>query len=252
MPRETTPKPLLVLQGEMMHQSLPTVAAAYGDTAEVILRGLAIDDRPAEIVMVCEDEPLPPLEEVSGVVMSGAAAMVADPLPWIGRTADYLRAAVATGVPTLGLCFGHQLLAHAFGGRVAPLSRGPEYGTVTIERTAESAGDAMLGAAPARFLAQAAHHQTVVVPPLGAVVLARNGNGVQALRYAEAAWGVQFHPEFDDGLNRLIIEAVAETLSGLGVDTPATLAALTPSPDAAAVLRRFGAVLRARAAAKAA
>ncbi len=247
-----TPKPIVVLQGEMMHQSLPSVAAAYGDTAEVILRGLAIDDRPAEIVMVCEDEPLPPLEEVSGVVMSGAAAMVADPLPWIDRTAEYLRAAVATGVPTLGLCFGHQLLARTFGGHVAPLANGPEYGTVTIERTAESAGDAMLGHAPVRFLAQAAHHQTVVVPPPGAVVLARNGNGVQALRYAEAAWGVQFHPEFDDGLNRLIIEAVAEKLSSLGVDTPATLAALAPSPDAAAVLRRFGAVLRERAAARAA
>lgn len=252
MPRETTPKPLLVLQGEMMHQSLPSVGAVYGDTGEVILRGLAIDDRPATVVMVCEDEPLPPLEEVSGVVMSGAAVMVADPIPWIGRTADYLRAAVEAGVPTLGLCFGHQLLAKTFGGHVAPLEAGPEYGTVTIERTAESAGDPMLGQAPARFLAQSAHHQIVVTPPPGAVVLARNANGVQALRFGDAAWGVQFHPEFDDGLNRLIIEAIADKLAGLGVDTPATLAALTPSPDAAAVLRRFGAVLRARAAAKAA
>ena len=247
-----SPKPIVVLQGEMMHQSLPSVATAYGDTAEIILRGLAIDDRPAEVVMVCEDEPLPPLSEVSAVVMSGAAVMVADPLPWIGRTAAYLREAVETGVPTLGLCFGHQLLATAFGGRVEPLANGPEYGTVTIERTAESAGDPMLGQAPARFLAQSAHHQIVAVPPPGAVVLARNENGVQALRFAEAAWGVQFHPEFDDGLNRLIIEAIAGKLAGLGVDTPATLAALTPSPDAAAVLRRFGAVLRARAAAKAA
>lgn len=247
-----SPKPLLVLQGEMMHQSLPSVAAAYGDTAEVILRGLAIDDRPAEVVMVCEDEPLPPLAEFSGVVMSGAAVMVADPIPWIDRTADYLRAAVEAGVPTLGLCFGHQLLAKAFGGHVAPLAGGPGYGTVTIERTPESAGDPMLGSAPTRFLAQSAHHQIVATPPPGAVVLARNANGVQALRFGEAAWGVQFHPEFDDGLNRLIIEAIAEKLSGLGVDAPATLAALTPSPDAAAVLRRFGAVLAARTAAKAA
>lgn len=251
MPGET-PKPLLVLQGEMMHRSLPSVAAAHGDTAEVILRGLAIDDRPATVVMVCEDEPLPPLEEVSAVVMSGAAAMVADEIPWIDRTADYLRAAVARRVPTLGLCFGHQLLAKTLGGAVAPLTDGPEYGTVTIERTPESAGDPMLGAAPARFLAQSAHHQIVTTPPPGAVVLARNGNGVQALRFGEAAWGVQFHPEFDDDLNRMIIEAIAAKLSGLGVDTDATLAALSPTPDAAAVLRRFGAVLRQRAADQAA
>ena len=89
-------------------------------------------------------------------------------------------------------------------------------------------------------------------PPPGAVVLARNENGVQALRFAEAAWGVQFHPEFDDGINRMIIEAIDPSLVALGVDTAARLAALAPTPDAAAVLRRFGALLRERSATRAA
>ena len=55
---------------------------------------------------------------------------------------------VERGIPTLGICYGHQLLAHALGGEVGDNPNGREFGTVTVELTAEAADDPLLGGLP--------------------------------------------------------------------------------------------------------
>ncbi|MEZ4555438.1 MAG: gamma-glutamyl-gamma-aminobutyrate hydrolase family protein [Caldilineaceae bacterium] len=52
--------------------------------------------------------------------MTGSHSMVTDRAAWSERSADWLRAVVAAEWPVLGICFGHQLLAHAWGGVVGP------------------------------------------------------------------------------------------------------------------------------------
>lgn len=238
------PKPLLMIQAEVFSDSLPELHAAVGEATDLILAGLGVDDRPVKTVAVCRDAPLPSVGQVSAVVVTGSVAMVADPEPWIARTAEFLKAAMAAGLPTLGICFGHQLLAHAAGGRVGPIGGPPEYATVAVRRTAPAADDPVLGHLPQRFLAQGAHFQGVLAPPPGATILAEGDSGVQAMRLGNA-WGLQFHPEFAPPAMAIILEAIRSSLAAHGVDVDANLAGLAETPDAASVLGRFGGLVRA-------
>src|SRR5690606_2484463 len=120
-----------------------------------------------------------------GAVLTGSGAMVTDRLDWSEATAEWLRGAVAAGLPLLGICYGHQLLADALGGRVADHPDGREVGTIEVERLAAADGDALFDAAPARFRAHATHEQSVLELPPGAVALASSAHDAnQAVRFA--------------------------------------------------------------------
>jgi GMP synthase-like glutamine amidotransferase len=123
---------------------------------------------------------------VSAVLLLGSEWSVAAPVDPEALRAEcaLVRAAGDAGVPVLGLCYGAQVLAHAYGGRVgvAPV---PEVGLVHVETTDER----LVPPGP-----WSAFHVDVLEPPPGADVVARNGCGVQAFRMT-GALGVQFHPE---------------------------------------------------------
>jgi GMP synthase (glutamine-hydrolysing) len=238
------PKPLLMIQAEIFADSLPSLCAGFGEGSDMILSGLGLDDRPVETVAVCREAPLPAIDAVSAIVVTGSVSMVGDPDPWIGRTAAFLRAAAAARLPTLGICFGHQLVAHALGGRVGRLASGPEYATVAIERTEDGAADPLLAGLPPTFAAQSAHYEAVLEPPPGATVIATGASGIQAMRVG-SAWGVQFHPEFSAGAMRHLLGLIADRLAADGADVTSSLAGLAETPEAASVLARFGAIVRA-------
>lgn len=95
-----------------------------------------------------------------------------------------VRSAQGTGVPVLGLCYGAQVVAHAFGGSVSPASS-PEIGFVPVD----SEDEHLVPTGPwPQF------HVDVLAPPADARVLARNACGVQAF-LLPGVLAVQFHPE---------------------------------------------------------
>jgi GMP synthase (glutamine-hydrolysing) len=147
-------------------------------------------------------EPLPDLAAYDGlVVLGGSMAADDDALhAWIGPTKELLRSAVADGVPTLGICLGHQLLASALGGRVTANPSGQRLGLVEIGWTDAAGDDPLLGGLVDGSSRRGVHwnHDIVIHPPPGAELLAATPAGeVQALRYGPRAWGVQWHPEVD-------------------------------------------------------
>jgi len=221
----------------------PEVLARYGDFPEWFRRGLGLRaDQMTTVRVDCGDE-LPRPDTVAGAVITGSSAMVSERLAWSERTADWLRAAVAAELPVLGVCYGHQLLAHALGGRVDYNPRGREIGTWEIERLPVSADDALIGALPLRFAAHATHLQTVVQPPPGALVLARSTlDDCQAIRYAPRAWGMQFHPEFGVREMRGYLRARSEAIDYEGLDVRALLRGVRSCSDARGSLRRFAAI----------
>ena len=75
---------------------------------------------------------LPDLTDALSVIVTGSPASVTEGLPWMERAAECLRRLVLAEVPVLGICFGHQLLGHALGGRVSANPRGREMGTVGV------------------------------------------------------------------------------------------------------------------------
>ena len=198
---------------------------------------------PRDRAIVCRPqlgEPLPQPEGFSGVLVSGSAAMVTEPSDWRDASAAFLREASAAGLPLLGICYGHQLLAHAFGGTVGPNPAGREMGTVEVQLEEAAAHDALFGGLPLRFSAHATHLQTVLAAPAAATRLARSaGDAWQAMRIGERAWGVQFHPEFGRRTMRGYIDARAEALRAEGHDPAALRAAVRATPWARSLLRRF-------------
>lgn len=203
-----------------------------------VAAGLGRED--AVSCRVMAGEPLPRRDGFAGVLVTGSGAMVTERLDWSERSAEWLARAARHGVPLFGICYGHQLLAHALGGEVGWNPRGREMGTFEVEAHAEAAQDPLFAGLPGRFGAQLTHLQTVLKPPPGATVLARSAlDDCQAFRVDGHAWGVQFHPEFSTTHMRGYIHARAEPLRKEG-HCPVTLAgSVRAAPRAREVMRRF-------------
>ncbi|WP_309650731.1 type 1 glutamine amidotransferase [Nocardioides sp.] len=142
---------------------------------------------------------LPDPTSYDGVlVLGGPQQAEDDTVPWFAPLKEQLRTAHAAGVPTLGVCLGHQLLASALGGRVERNPRGQQLGLLDVGWTAQAATDELLGplATPRRGVHW--NDDVVTVLPAGATVLARTPAGEpQVVRFGPRAWGLQLHPEVD-------------------------------------------------------
>jgi GMP synthase (glutamine-hydrolysing) len=175
--------------------------------------GVELDER-----RLRDGEPLPELDAVDGVISLGGEQSVLDIAddPMLTAEAAFLGNAVESRVPTLGVCLGAQLLAHALGGRVMRLPQRVIRWT-PIEALPAAAGDLVVGSLPAG--AVALHwNEDGFEPPAGSVeLLKRPGLTAEAFRYRDCAWGVQFHPEVhDEGLDGWYRAGLAE-LSEAGV-----------------------------------
>ena len=229
--------PLWILK---LGDTLPSVAARRGDFEDWIAAGLGLPPSRMRSLEIHTGDPLPSQDSVAAVVLSGSAAMVTEEEEWSERTAAWLAQIVRAGLPVLGICYGHQLLAHALGGRVGDNPRGREIGTVEVALEAAE-DDPLFGGFASVLCVQASHLQSVLRLPPGARRLAANAaDPNHAFRVAPRAWGVQFHPEFDADITRGYLRERSEALAAEGLDAAALMRSARDSPDGGALLRRFG------------
>lgn len=203
-----------------------------------VAAGLQADE--AVVVNVEAGAALPSREAFAGTIVTGSGAMVTARHDWSERSAAWLRDAAHAGMPLFGICYGHQLLAHALGGEVGDHPGGREMGTVDLDLHPEAGDDPLFGPLPAQFAVQTTHLQTVLRAPDGATVLARSvHDACQVFRWGERAWGVQFHPEFSATHMRGYVQARKVALQREG-QCPKTIASnVRATPQARRVLRRF-------------
>ena len=135
-------------------------------------------------------------------LITGSSAGVYDPLPWIDPLKDFLRA--AKGTPLVGICFGHQIMAEAFGGKVI---QSPKGWGVGLHRYEVQQPAAWIDAP--RLTIAASHQDQVVAPPPGASVVAASAfTPFGMLAYGDQpAISLQLHPEFEPAYARALIEA---------------------------------------------
>ena len=228
--------PLLLVQ---TGDAPEAIRARFGGFADWFREAMRLEPAQMLIVRVDANQPLPNPREVAGAVITGSAAMVTERAAWSERTAGWIRDAVDAQTPLFGVCYGHQLMAHALGGTVGWLPHGREIGTQTVTRSGKTDGGWMDGL-PASFAAHTTHRQSVLVPPPGTEVLARSElDPNQLLRYAPHAFSTQFHPEFTAAAMRAYIAARTDALREEGLD-PAMLEADVHETEAArALLERF-------------
>jgi GMP synthase (glutamine-hydrolysing) len=211
----------------------------FGGFADWFRDAMRLRPGQMRVVRVDAGETLPEPREVPGAVITGSAAMVTERSDWSERTAEWIRDAMATETPLFGVCYGHQLMAHALGGTVGWLPAGREIGTEFVTRLLpdEASGP---GDLPAVFPAQTTHRQSVLEPPPGARVLARSQRDPhQLLRYAPNALSSQFHPEFTPDFMRAYIEVRADALRDEGLDPQALLDRVRETEAARLLLERF-------------
>ncbi|HEY8587300.1 MAG TPA: glutamine amidotransferase [Rhodanobacter sp.] len=230
-------KPVIVIRAGRAPES---IRARHGDFPHWFRLGAALDPRRLQVVDVVAGQTLPAPQEIAGAIITGSAAMVTERAAWSERTAGWIRDAMDAELPLFGVCYGHQLMAHALGGRVDYLPGGREIGTRTIELCAGAANDPLTQALPAAFRAHTTHEQGVIDAPEGATVLARSERDPhQALRYGPRAVSVQFHPEFSAEIMRAYVVRKRADMHREGTDPTQAFKAVGATPIARRLLRQF-------------
>ncbi|XAH25835.1 glutamine amidotransferase [Xylophilus sp. GW821-FHT01B05] len=224
------PLPFLIIK---LGDTLDALRSERGDFDCWIAEGLGATAVPVQVCDPRRGDALPAHASIAGAVVTGSHAMVTHRADWSERTAQWLAEGVARGTPLLGICYGHQLLAHALGGVVDDHPQGLEMGSVDIALHPAASDDPLFHGLPSHFRAHAVHRQTALRLPEGAVALASNSHEPHhAFRVGDCAWGVQFHPEFNADAMRGYIDALASD--------PAPLrAGVSDTPIAAGLLGRF-------------
>jgi GMP synthase (glutamine-hydrolysing) len=202
-------------------------------------------DGPWATVDLRDGSSLPDPENLTGVILTGSAASVTERAPWMLSAEAYLRDLVRARVPTFGICFGHQLLGQALGGRVERNPRGREIGSVEL---AVIGGDELLPSAPVRDArVNMTHVDTVTALPEGARVICKTEREAHAaVRFGERAWGVQFHPEIDRDVMLAYLEERAELVRTEGGDPEGLIAAVDEGAFGREFLRAFVSTLTPR------
>ena len=178
---------------------------------------------------------LPEQGAYEAALVTGSPAGVYDDLPWIAPLEAWLRAARGR-TKLVGVCFGHQIMAQAFGGRVEKSERGWGVGLQTYDvcRPAPFMDGEERVAIPVSH-----QDQIVVQPPESAVLSASDFSPYGVLGYTnQPALSMQFHPEFEADFARALIEVRRERLP----DPDAAIASLSRPDDRARVagwIRRF-------------
>jgi GMP synthase (glutamine-hydrolysing) len=233
---------LLVLK---MGNTLPSLKARVGDFEDWIITGLGLPAAEVVVIDVPAGGALPSGNGHAGVVVTGSHSMVTERRDWSERAAEWLRENVRAGVPVLGICYGHQLLAHALGGEVGDNPNGREFGTVEVALEEDAREDELLGGLPRIVRVHVGHAQSVLELPPDAVRLAANAwDPNQAARFAPAAWGVQFHPEFDAEIVRSYVNHFEYLLRAEGQDTGRLRASVSDTPFGGTILRQFARLTR--------
>jgi GMP synthase (glutamine-hydrolysing) len=168
------------------------------------LMGTWMHDVQLDVCRAYDGDPVPEsVQGIDGLVVMGGAVGAHDDekAPWLPATRELIRSAAAAGVPTLGICLGHQLSAVALGGDIEVNPNGRQLGLLDVGWTADAVDDPLMGGLVSPRRAMHWNDDVVCRLPERARRLATASTGeVQAARHASSVWGIQWHPEVDDAM----------------------------------------------------
>lgn len=134
------------------------------------------------------------LDECDAWLTTGSKRSVYEDEPWIVGFAELVRRLAAEERPFVGICFGHQMLAHALGGKVGRSERGWGVGVKVVDVVG---AEPWMGADDGPYAVLNSHADQVSELPPGAEVLGGNEHcPVSLMRVGERMLGIQGHPEF--------------------------------------------------------
>lgn len=201
--------------------ALAPIVAKHGDFDALFMQLLANQEFRFRSYTVLEGEFPNSVTECDGWLVTGSRHSVYEDLPWISLLETFLRNAFDANVPIVGVCFGHQILAQALGGRVEKFSGGWSIGPHEYQF------DGM----DSPVIINAWHQDQVTELPVGACAVGRSDFCANAaIAYGNRAYTVQAHPEFqNDFLADLIDARRAVVPANLACEAEEKLKSLSPS-----------------------
>jgi len=207
------------------------------DFATLIRNVAAVDGASWQNFDIRNPQNLPDPHLFAAYIITGSRHSVTEFSPWMAQAAAHLRRIRDSGVGLFGICFGHQLMAWAFGGVVAINPQGYEVGCKVAQPLP---ADGALPWPTRRFAVPMCHRDTVVEAPRCARVLAvTDRDSHAALHYGNLCYSTQFHPEFTPQVLTRYVEHFRATLHQQGDDVDSLLAQSHDTPVAAALLHQF-------------
>lgn len=177
------------------------------------------------------DGDLPAYDSADGFIVMGSQYGVYDRLPWMLALEDWIRGCVRAHKALVGICFGHQIIAHALGGRVEKSDKGWGIGvSTTCNHLSQPWQTPVLD----QVHLLVSHQDQVVTPPAASqVVLSNDFCQYSALLIGESTLTFQGHPEFIPEYSRVLMERRRARIGDACVD--AALASLSLPLDSETV-----------------
>ncbi|MEP2534001.1 type 1 glutamine amidotransferase [Shimia sp.] len=190
----------------------------YGDYIDAFTALLANQGFEFEGWSVVDGDFPASVQDADGWLITGSRHGAYEDHDWIPPLEDFIRASISEKVPMVGVCFGHQIIAQALGGKVEKFSGGWVVGHQTYDFAGTQIG------------LHAWHQDQVVELPPGATTIASQDHCAHAaIVYGDRAFTVQPHPEYDAGFIEGLIkirgkgvvpeDQLTDALNGLGQPT---------------------------------
>lgn len=218
------------------------VSSIYGDMENYFINAMGLPETYFETIEVFNGEELPDAARFAGVLVTGSNLMVTSWKMWMQKTSDWLKSTVDKNIPTLGVCFGHQLLGAALGGRIDNNPNGREIGTVTVKLADKAGNDELMGVfSQPEITVQVSHSQSVVELPENVEIMAYNRHDPHHVFKVKNkyAWGFQFHPEFTADIVRKLLDLRRKQIRDEGLDVDILINSCADAGAGGILLRRF-------------
>ena len=164
-------KTLTIIETGRPPEAIADAWPPYPDMFESLL-GPHLNGWTYETATVSPGGVLPDPSKLDAILITGSAAGVYDDLPWMAPLMDFIRWAADAQTPQIGICFGHQAIAHALGAKVAKSDKGWGIGRHEYDIVAPQPW--MGTTAPQQFSLGVSHQDQVLSLPPGATLVAQN------------------------------------------------------------------------------
>ena len=183
----------------------PEFAVEFGEYPDMFADLLLAVESDLELVTyeVVHGEYPADLDEVDAYIITGSKLSVYDDVPWVKQLKDFVVQLHAAKKTLVGICFGHQMVAEALGGKSSPADAGWCVGVHTIEPTMYAAA---YGLSDSAIRLRSNHKDQVTKLPSGAKVLASTETcPIASMGLGEHILTFQAHPEFSEGYARALL-----------------------------------------------
>jgi GMP synthase-like glutamine amidotransferase len=182
-------------------------------------------------------------DAADGVIISGSPRDAWSDSPDVLQLLEFVQRTISRSQPTLGVCFGHQLLGRGLGADVRQNPAGWEVGARKVKLTSDGLNSALFAGFDPEFEAIESHRDAVLtLPPAGKLLASNTHTPIQAFSVGERFFGVQFHPEMDGEILRFVWTERREKFRGqVGFDLDHALD--SAEADASRIFHNFIAML---------